>query len=567
MAAANRTTVGGYLATRLAQIGLRHYFAIPGDYNLALFDRLLENQDLTMISCCNELNAGYAADGYARAHGAAAILVTYSVGGLSAINAVAGHYAEDLPVIVISGGVNTHSEPENQILHHSLGEVRYDYVREMFKPVTAAAVSVRFVEEAPAQIDRALAVCLARRKPVYLEIACNLANQEVPAPKPYPFFRRPGSDPAALADAVEQAAAMLNAAVKPVAVGGAKLRSSGALEAFREFVEASGYAVAMMPNAKGFFPEMHPSFIGTYWGPVSSPGTESIVESADVYLFAGPVLSDYASCGHTGEISAAKLILAGPDFLRLPGATYNEVRLDEFLTALAGKIKPNQTSLAAFNRIRTETVPEPPLDRQARIQTRRLFARIQGMLDANTTLIADTGDSWFNTMNLKLPEGCAFEIQMQYGSIGWSVGAVLGYQLARPDRRVIACVGDGCFQMTAQEISTIIRYGLKPIILVMNNGGYTIEVEIHDGPYNPIKNWNYADLAKVFNAGDGNGWGCRVTTEGEAEEALQKALNHDGLSLIEVVIDRDDCSKDLLEWGARVAANNSRPPLPTAGFR
>ncbi len=567
MAQTNRTTVGGYLATRLAQIGLRHYFAIPGDYNLALFDRLLEDQNLTMISCCNELNAGYAADGYARAHGAAAMLVTYSVGGLSAINAVAGHYAEDLPVIVISGGVNTHSEPENQILHHSLGEVRYDYVRQMFKPVTVEAVNIRFVEEAPAQIDRALATCLARRKPVYLEIACNIANQEVPAPRAYPFFSQPSSDPAALAEAVEHAAALLNVAVKPVAVGGAKLRMAGALEAFRKFVEASGYAVAMMPNAKGFFPETHPNFIGIYWGPVSSLGTESIVESADVYLFTGPVLSDVASCGHTAEISAAKLILAGPDFVRLPGATYNEVRLDEFLTALAGKVKPNQTSLATFNRIRIETVPEPPVNRETRIQTRRLFAQIQGMLDANTTLIAETGDSWFNAMNLKLPEGCTFEIQMQYGSIGWSVGAALGYQLARPERRVIACVGDGSFQMTAQEISTIIRYGLKPIIFVMNNGGYTIEVEIHDGPYNAIKNWNYADLVKVFNADDGHGWGYRVTTEGGAEEAIKKALSHDGLSLIEVVLDRDDCSRDLLEWGARVAANNSRPPRPTGGFR
>ncbi len=567
MAQMNRTTVGGYLATRLTQVGLRHYFAIPGDYNLALFDRLLENQDLAMISCCNELNAGYAADGYARAHGAAAMLVTYSVGGLSAINAVAGHYAEDLPVIVISGGVNTHSEPENQILHHSLGEVRYDYVRQMFKPVTVEAVNIRFVEEAPAQIDRALATCLARRKPVYLEIACNIANQEVPAPKPYPFHSQPSSDPAALAEAVEHAAAMLNAAVKPVAVGGSKLRMAGALKAFREFVEASGYAAAVMPNAKGFFPETHPNFIGIYWGPVSSPGTESIVESADVYLFAGPVLSDYASCGHTVEISAAKLILAGPDFVRLSGATYNEVRLDEFLTALAGKVKPNQTSLETFNRVRTETVPEPPINREARIQTRRLFAQIQGMLDANTTLIAETGDSWFNAMNLKLPEGCTFEIQMQYGSIGWSVGAALGYQLARPERRVIACVGDGSFQMTAQEVSTAIRYGLKPIIFLMNNGGYTIEVEIHDGPYNAIKNWNYADLVKVFNADDGHGWGYRVTTEGGAEEAIKKALSHDGLSLIEVVLDRDDCSRDLLEWGARVAANNSRPPRPTGGFR
>ena len=566
MAEAGKTTIGGYLATRLEQVGVHHYFAIPGDYNLALFDRVLENQDLTMIVCCNELNAGYAADGYARAHGVAAMLVTYSVGGLSAINAVAGHYAEDLPVIVISGGVNTHSEPENQILHHTLGEVRYDYVREMFQPVTAAVENIRFVEEAPAQIDRAIAACLRHRKPVYLEIACNLANQEVPTPKPYQFHPKSHSDPKGLAEAVDHAADMLNKALKPVAVGGAKLRMAGAIDPFRQFVEASGYAVAMMANAKSFFPENHPNYIGIYWGPVSGPGVEAVVESADVYLYAGPVFSDYASCGHTMQVSPPKLIHAGPDFVRLPGATYHGVLLADFLETLAGKVNHNKTSLETFNRVRTDAVPEPPVQREARIRTRRLFAQIQGLLDSNTTLIAETGDSWFNVINLALPEDAAFEIQMQYGSIGWSVGATLGYQMARPDRRVIACIGDGSFQMTAQEVSTMVRYGLKPIIFLMNNGGYTIEVEIHDGPYNVINNWNYADLVQVFNTAGGQAWGCRVTTEGEAEDAIHKALGHDGLSLIEVMLDKDDCSKDLLEWGARVAANNSRPPRPTGGF-
>lgn len=567
MAEAGQTTIGGYLATRLEQVGIHHYFAIPGDYNLALLDRILDNPNLNMISCCNELNAGYAADGYARAHGAAAMVVTYSVGGLSAINAVAGQYAEDLPVIVISGGVNTLSEPENKILHHTLGEVRYDYVREMFRPVTMAAEIIRFTEEAPAQIDRAIATCLRTRKPVYLEIACNLANQKVHAPQSYQFNGKPSSDPQSLAEAVDHAAAMLNKALKPVAVGGAKLRMAGALDAFLKFGETSGYAVAMMANAKSFFPESHPNFIGIYWGTVSSAGVGAIVESADVYLFAGPVLSDYVSCGHTMEISADKLIHAGPDFVRLPGANYHNVQLAEFLENLAGKVKPNNTSLETFSRVRTDPAPEPPVQHDAPIRTRSLFTQIQGMLDPNTTLIAETGDSWFNAMGLKLPGDASFEVQMQYGTIGWSVGATLGYQTALPDRRVIACIGDGSFQMTAQEVSTMIRYGLKPIIFVLNNGGYTIEVEIHDGPYNIINSWNYADLVSVFNAAGGKGWGCRVATEGEAEDAIKQALGRDGLSLIEVMLDKDDCSKDLLEWGARVSANNSRPPRPIAGFR
>jgi len=567
MAETATVTLGAYLATRLEQVGLRHYFGIPGDYNLALFDQLLTNPNLACISCCNELNAGYAADGYARAHGAAAMLVTYSVGALSAVNATAGHYAEDLPVILISGGPNTHSEPENQILHHSLGEVRYGYVREMFASVTAAAVIIRHPGDAPRLIDQTIATALNRRKPVYLEIACNIAALEIPAPRPYQFWRKPTSNPETLKEAVDQTAALLNAAVKPVAVGGVKLRPAGALEAFRQFIDASGYAVAIMPNAKGFFPEEHPNFVGIYWGTVSTPGVEAIVESADVYLFAGPVLSDYASCGHTIEINPKKLIHVGADFVQLPGALYQDIVMDEFFAALAGRIKRNDTSLLTFNRTRTQALPESPVDPDAPLRTRRLFAMIQGMLDANTTLIAETGDSWFNCMNLSLPQGSAFEIQMQYGSIGWSVGAALGYQLAvQPSRRVIACIGDGSFQMTAQELSTMIRYGLKPIIFIMNNGGYTIEVEIHDGPYNVIKNWNYAELVAAFNGADGNGWGRRVCTEGEARDAIQKALAHDGLSVIEAVIDKDDCSRDLLEWGTRVCASNARQYNPLKVF-
>jgi TPP-dependent 2-oxoacid decarboxylase len=161
---------------------------------------------------------------------------------------------------------------------------------------------------------------------------------------------------------------------------------------------------------------------------------------------------------------------------------------------------------------------------------------------------------------MTLPDGCLYEFQMQYGSIGWAVGALLGYALALDQqKRVIALIGDGSFQLTAQEVSTMIRYKLNPIIFLINNHGYTIEVEIHDGPYNNIKNWDYADLVQVFNAGEGNGWSCRVQTVGELAKAIRQAQAHEGLALIECIIDRDDCTKELLEWGSRVAAANNRP--------
>src|SRR5271154_3407203 len=177
-------SVGEYLGRRLEQAGVRHYFTVPGDFNLVLLDQLLTNPGLQMIGCCNELNAGYAAEGYARSNGISALVVTYSVGGLSALNAVACAYAEDLPVIAISGGINSDSEADGHIIHHAMGEVRYDYQRQIYEHGPAGASALRRSNAAPAVIDRAIEAAIDRRKPVYLEIDCNLAALPVPAPTP-----------------------------------------------------------------------------------------------------------------------------------------------------------------------------------------------------------------------------------------------------------------------------------------------------------------------------------------------------------------------------------------------
>ncbi len=558
----DKVTIGAYIAKRLHEIGVCHYFAVPGDYNLILLDEFLKNENLEMIGCCNELNAGYAADGYARANGIAAQVTTFSVGGLSALNAIVGAYAEDLPIIIISGGPNTNSEVENQKLHHTTGRVSYGYQRDIFEYATESAVIVKHLEDATYQIDEAIRLCLLKKKPVYIEIPCNLAGLEISHPHKRDFLTAIASDPASLKQAIKSTLELLSSAAKPVLVAGSKLKSEWAIGAFTDLVNKSDYAFASMPPAKGLISENHPNYIGIYWGPVSSPGTAEIVESANVYLFAGARFTDYTTSGFTSLISPAKTIFAGSDFVRLPNVTYNHVMLRDFLEQLAKEIKPNNASLVAYNRIKQEFAPEPPVKKEEPITTRRLFSQVQDILDENTTILAETGDSWFNGIKLNLPEGSSFEIQMQYGSIGWSVGATLGYSLAcKTDHRIIAFIGDGSFQLTAQEVSTMIRYEVHPIIFLLNNGGYTIEVEIHDGPYNNIKNWDYAGLVDIFNAGEGNGWSCRVKTEGELENAIKKAISHKGgPSLIEVVLDRDDCSKELLEWGSRVASNNARPP-------
>jgi pyruvate decarboxylase len=550
-------TVGAYLATRLEQAGLRHYFAVPGDFNLVLLDQLLTNPRLKMIGCCNELNAGYAADGYARSNGLAALVLTYSVGGLSALNAVACAYAEDLPVIVVVGGINSDSEPQGRVIHHALGEVRYDYQRRIYDEVTAGAFAIERAADAPARIDHAIDLAILRRKPVMLEIACDVANLPVPAPRPRRFDASPTSDPEALADAVARAAEMLDRAKRPVLVGGSKLRSPGAAQGFRSLADASGYAVSVMPGGKGMFPEDHPGFVGLYWGPVSWPGVASVVESSDAALLAGTILSDYSTTGFTLGLDSSRMILAMPGEIRMPDATYAGVTLADFLAALSAKVRRNDASL------RDGQGPNPPTARPSAdtsLKIAEVDRQVRERLGAGTALLVETGDSWFHGLETRLPGGCRFEIQFQAGSIGWAVPATMGYELGFDDpRRVIAMIGDGSFQLTAQEVSTMIRYGTRPIIVLVNNHGYIIEDAIHEGPYNKIKNWDYAGLMAVFTNSEGAGLGLRARTSGELAAALETAWGHEGPCLIEVEIDPTDCSPTMREWGIRVAEANRKP--------
>ncbi|KAE9594947.1 Pyruvate decarboxylase 1 [Lupinus albus] len=562
------STVGSHLARRLVEVGVRDVFSVPGDFNLALLDHLIAHPQLNLIGCCNELNAGYAADGYARSKGIGACVVTFTVGGLSILNAIAGAYSENLPVICIAGGPNSNDYGTNRILHHTIGLSDFSQELRCFQAVTCFQAVVNNLDDSHELIDTAISTALKESKPVYISISCNLPG--IPHPTfvtdPVPFTIAPKvSNPEGLIAAVEATAAFLNKAVKPVIVGGPKLRVAKAQHAFQEFAEASGYPIAVMPAAKGLVTEQHPHFIGTYWGAVSTSFCGEIVESADAYVFVGPIFNDYSSVGYSLLIKKEKAIIVQPNRVTIAdGPSFGCIFMADFLTALSKKLKRNTTAVENYRRIFVPQGLPLKLEKDEPIRVNVLFKHIQGLLSGDTAVIAETGDSWFNCLKLRLPENCGYEFQMQYGSIGWSVGATLGYAQAATNKRVIACIGDGSFQVTAQDISTMIRCGQKTIIFLINNGGYTIEVEIHDGPYNVIKNWDYTRFVEAIHNGEGKCWTAKVRTEEELTEAMATATGaeKDSLCFIEVFVHKDDTSKELLEWGSRVAAANSRPPNP-----
>lgn len=561
------TTVGHYLATRLEQIGLEHYFQVPGDYNLQLLDELLKNDNLKMVSCTNELNASYASEGYARANGASACVITFNVGAFSALNGVAGAYAERLPMIFISAGYNTNDEASGRFLHHTIGTTDYSYQEEMFRPVTCKTVRILTAEEAPAKIDDAIATALRESKPCYIEIASNLADAECPEPQPKQFPR--AWELPYDADAVEQAAdavaKQLNAAKKPILLAGPHLRPYGAIDAFKRLAEALGCAVAVQPNAKGFFPEGHPQYIGHYLGTSSAPGAEAMVDLSDCVLAAGPMFTDYSTVGWTTTVpNDSGYIAIAEDGVTTPEGNYTNLPIAAVLDAVAQKVAKNSATIEQYNRddVTGDQAEYTPAADGEQLTRAEMVHQINELITQDSTLFAETGDSWFNGMHMQLPGGAGFEIEMQWGAIGWSVPSAHGYAVAKGnDHHTILMVGDGSFQLTAQEVCNMIRYQDNITVIVVNNKGYVIESALHEGPYNYYKNWDYAALMDAFNAEDGEGIGITATNAGELRDALRTASeNTHRPVLIEAQIPHDDMTQDLVKWGKPVSAAIGRAP-------
>ncbi|KAG2686049.1 hypothetical protein I3760_10G157600 [Carya illinoinensis] len=403
-------SLGGHVARRLVQNGVTDVFSVPGDFNLTLLDHLIAEPGLNNIGCCNELNAGYAADGYARSRGVGACVVTFTVGGLSVLNAIAGAYSENLPVICIVGGPNSNDYGTNRILHHTIGLSDFSQELRCFQTVTCYQAVVNNLEDAHEQIDTAISTALKESKPVYISISCNLAGLPHPSfsREPVPFSLAPKwSNKMGLEAAVEAAAEFLNKAVKPVLLGGPKMRVAKACNAFVELADACCYALAVMPSGKGLVPEDHPHFIGTYWGAVSTAFCAEIVESADAYLFAGPIFNDYSSVGYSLLLKKEKAIIVQPERVVIGnGPQFGCVLMKDFLRELAKRLKRNPTSYENYHRIYVPEGHPPKAEPREPLRVNVLFQHIQKMLSSETAVISETGDSWFNCQKLKLPRAC-----------------------------------------------------------------------------------------------------------------------------------------------------------------
>jgi indolepyruvate decarboxylase len=540
MASKNQITVSDYILRRLKSRGVDHVFGIPGDFILPFFEVLVES-NVEQISACNELNAGYAADGYARLRGLAAVAVTYGPGSFSLVNAVAGAFAERVPLFAISGGPRKETYQTQPALHHLLPE-KYDASINIYKQITAHCELVDDVEQATAIIDKALTICIEESRPVFLEIPVDIQLAMVDEPEPLVFNRENAKDDAAVDDALQFILKRIRGSNRTVILPGHEIHRAGLQQKFIELLDKTGFHVASMFVGKADYLEYLPCCIGAYQGAGSPKEVREFIEDAESVVFLGTVPSDFNLGGFTANLTEQQKIVIWNDKVKCDDVSFENIPITTLLNKLLDELPEGEPDLNApvqqfSHRIEAEYIA----DADAAMTNKRFYDRMAGFFRKGDIVLADAGCA-INTTHLQLPEGVDYIASCYWASIGMGFGATMGASMAAGEnQRVVALEGDGSFQMTAQELSTISRYGKSAIVFVINNKGYTAERLIHDGPFNDIPAWNYHQLPAAFGGGDG----IEVHTEGDLEIALERADSWQGPGplLIEVHIDPWDASE------------------------
>jgi indolepyruvate decarboxylase len=537
-------SIGQYLIRRLCDYGIRHVFGLPGDYVLSFYS-MLEHSSLDLVNCTREDCAGYAADAYARVNGMGAVCVTYGVGGLSLANSIAGAYAEMSPVVLISGAPGLRERINNPLLHHRVRE--WHTQLDVFDKICAASLEIADPVTAFRDIDFLLDTAHRTKRPVYLELPRDMVTIVPEQIRPYACPQQM-SDPDALAEAIHEAVARIEQAKKPVIIAGIELHRYGLQAEVVALAEASKIAVAATLLAKSVVSEVHPLYIGLYEGALGREEVTRFVEDSDCVILLGTLLTDLDLGIFTAKLDASKSIFATSDELRISHHHFHHVLLVDFLQALvaakpraATRPLPTGPAMAAG---RFTLVPDQP------ITITRLVRRLNESLDDRTIVIADVGDALFASSELVVRGQTEFIAPAYYTSMGFAVPAALGAQTARPNLKVVALVGDGAFQMTGMELSTIVRRKLPVTVIVLDNKGYGTERVILEGSFNDINPWEYQLLPQVL----GGGTGYEVRTEGEFDQALEKSLaDTSGMSLIRVHIGLNDRSTTLERIGQGLA--------------
>ena len=559
--------IGNFLLRRLQEAGIRHIFGVPGDYNLELMQQLEDLGEPAWIGNCNELNASYATDAYARINGIGALIVTHGVGALSAINGIAGAYSEHVPVILICGSLPLRAIQRGDLMHHTLADREKGNFCRMFAEVTAAQTRLA-PANAVAEIDRLILTAWRRKLPVYLELPSDISYLEIEVPERPLKLEMILSERESLKVCTEMILERLNTAKSPAFLLDLDAMRFGVSGQIMELAERFHMQVATLNCAKGAVAESSPQFVGTYAGMASSPATREAIEGSDCLLTVGYRRVESTTGFFTDKLPASAIHL-NSTYVYTADRNYQGVYIAELLQSIvdssSGIVTKKQPARPSKQ---LAFVPsDDPLSQDA------YWKAMQSFLRPGDVIIAEDGTSSAGFGRLTLPDDCTYiSGAFVWCSIGYATAALLGAILASPGRRHILLTGEGSLQMTVQEISTVMRHELKPLIFVIQNQGYTVERAVlgKDAKYNDIANWRYSELPNVFSR-DKKAETYVVTTGNELGKVLDSP--HSAMVFVECVMDKYDAPIDLIlgghaiadtDYGARgpQSAVNAQIPLP-----
>lgn len=530
----NPYTVADYLLDRLAGCGIGHLFGVPGDYNLQFLDHVIDHPTLRWVGCANELNAAYSADGYARMSGAGALLTTFGVGELSAINGIAGSYAEYVPVLHIVGAPCSAAQQRGELMHHTLGDGDFRHFYRMSQAISAAS-AILDEQNACFEIDRVLGEMLAARRPGYIMLPADVAKKTaIPPTQALTLPVHEAQSGVETAFRYHARQCLMNS--RRIALLADFLAGRfGLRPLLQRWMAETPIAHATLLMGKGLFDEQHPNFVGTYSAGASSKEVRQAIEDADRVICVGTRFVYTLTAGFTQQLPAERTLEIQPYASRI-GETWFNLPMAQAVSTLRELCLE-----CAFAPPPTRSAGQPVRIDKGELTQESFWQTLQQYLKPGDIILVDQGTAAFGAAALSLPDGAEVVVQPLWGSIGYSLPAAFGAQTACPDRRVILIIGDGAAQLTIQEMGSMLRDGQAPVILLLNNDGYTVERAIHGAAqrYNDIASWNWTQIPPALNAAQqAECW--RVTQAIQLAEVLERLARPQRLSFIEVMLPKAD---------------------------
>ena len=546
--------VAGYLIQRLYELGVRHIFGVPGDFVLGFYHELIQSNKLEVINTCDEQGAGFAADAYARIHGLGVVCVTYCVGGLKVVNAAAQAFAEKSPLVVISGAPGIKERKKNPLLHHKVRD--FDTQQKIFKHLTIDSVLIDNPRTAAKDIDRVLSSAIRYKRPVYIELPRDMTSTPIPISreqfadsstysKTTKEEEEYETDMDSMQEAIAEAVAMINSSKRPVIIAGVEIQRFGLQDKLLQLAIRANIPVVATVLSKSVISEVHPLYLGVYEGAMGNESVREYVESSDCLILLGALMTDINFSISPTPIEQSSSIYLTSEKLTIKHHNFDNILSQDFLASLIEAPLAIKDFVIVGKQSNTHNYNNKHFSvaRNQKITVKRLFERLNFSITDSSIIIADVGDSLFGSLDLTIHGQTDFLSPAYYCSMGFAVPAAIGAQLAKPLLRPIVIVGDGAFQMTGMEISTITRFALNPVIIVLNNNGYGTERPMLDGPFNDVLRWNYYRIPEII----GHGKAFLIETEGQLEDSLSAAekFYSKELCILDVRLDPHDGSPAL----------------------